>query len=115
MVLLPTLVEGFEAEVAAHATDPTQRELRVTNRSPETLGPGTFTLYAEGADGQRERVPRAILQVTEPVQPGAPLPVLSFTPPAQATGYVVVFEGQLGHEAAAVVGIVVGRGVLRPK
>lgn len=110
---MPTLAEGFEADTAAHAT--TQRELRLVNRSPEPLGPGTVTLYADDADGLRERVPDAVLQLTDPVEPGAPLPVLTFTPPTGATGYVVVFEGQLGYEEGAVVGIAVGRGESRPK
>lgn len=97
----------FEVTLSANPANPAQQELKATNRSMEPLGPGTLTLYAEDVNGLRQPVLGAALTLTEPVAPDTALPVLTFTPPAEAKRVVLVFEGTLGEEAGAVVGKVV--------
>lgn len=112
----------LDVDVVASAADPSQLELSVTNRSSETIGPGTLFLYAEDADGVRCPVPtfgsdsvpdadpncppgNGAQPVSTTVAPGDPVSALSLTfQKPQSARFVLVYEGQLGLEENAVIG-----------
>lgn len=91
----------LDFEVKLDATDPTQREIRITNTSTEAMD-GAFTIYAEDASGIRSPV------VTFPLNlpSGTGSEPLTFTPPPGVRAYALVFQGTLGAEEGAVAGTV---------
>ena len=76
------------------ATDPSQLELRVTNRSSEAIGPGTLSIYCDEANENRVKLDE--LTVSQEVQPDAEFPRIPFSFPAETLRCVVVYEGKLG-------------------
>ncbi|MEE9173080.1 MAG: choice-of-anchor tandem repeat NxxGxxAF-containing protein [candidate division NC10 bacterium] len=91
------------------ATDPSQTELRVTNRSDEAIGPGTLSVYCDDANGNRVKLDE--LTVSQEVQADAEFPRIPFSPPAATVRCVVVYEGELGEEADVVIGKVFQLGI----
>ncbi|MFQ5741172.1 MAG: choice-of-anchor tandem repeat NxxGxxAF-containing protein [Acidobacteriota bacterium] len=91
------------------ATDSSQVELRVTNRSSEAIGPGTLSVYCDDANGDRVKLDE--LTVSQEVQADAESPRIPFSFPAGTLRCVMVFEGKLGEEADAVIGKVFQLGV----
>ena len=91
------------------ATDPSQLELRVTNRSSEAIGPGTLSIYCDEANENRVKLDE--LTVSQEVQPDAEFPRIPFSFPAETLRCVVVYEGKLGEEADAVIGKVFQLGI----
>ncbi len=91
------------------ATDPSQLELRVTNRSSEAIGPGTLSIYCDEANENRVKLDE--LTVSQEVQPDAELSRIPFSPPTGTLRCVVVYEGKLGEEADAVIGKVFQLGI----
>ncbi|HXG15758.1 MAG TPA: hypothetical protein VNK50_05885, partial [Calidithermus sp.] len=115
-MLLPRAV-GYSAALLDHffrgrlelgfAPEPISDDLSlltVRNRSPEALGPGTLTLYAEAADGRRTAVPGTTLQVSGPVAPDQAITSVAVQRTLEGQRLVAVYEGRLGHEEGAVVG-----------
>jgi hypothetical protein len=78
--------------------------LTVFNRSPEPLGPGTLTLYADSADGRRAPVPGTTLALSAAVAPDRPITSLTVQRTLEGQRLTAVYQGQLGQEAEAVVG-----------
>ncbi|MEE9154063.1 MAG: hypothetical protein V3U42_08230, partial [candidate division NC10 bacterium] len=91
------------------ATDPSQLELRVTNRSSEAVGPGTLSIYCDEANENRVKLDE--LTVSQEVQADAEFPRIPFSFPAETLRCVVVYEGKLGEEADAVIGKVFQLGI----
>ncbi|MGH7377263.1 MAG: hypothetical protein ACREKK_07590, partial [Candidatus Methylomirabilales bacterium] len=80
--------------------------LQTQNVTDEPIGPGTLLLFYDDDSGERHLIQKQAVQdlgeVTE-------LPALRFDVPAgPLSQYVVVYRGQLGQEADAVVGRVLG-------
>ena len=91
------------------AIDAAQLELRVTNRSSETIGPGTLSVYCDEASGNRVKLDE--MTVSQEVQADAEFPRIPFSFPAGTLRCVMVFEGKLGEEADAVIGKVFQLGI----
>src|SRR5262245_12286484 len=86
--------------------DSTTLPLQVMNRSPVPLGPGTLTVYVDDpATGQRNAAAGGTLTLTATV-PGdsASAQRLNLGIAAATQPMTLVYQGQLGHEAGAVIG-----------
>jgi hypothetical protein len=92
--------------------DTFQATLRLTNRTPGETMTGTFTVYADAANGDRTAIPGASWTLS--LGPDAPSDPLTFTVPGTTSPgpWLVVFRGTLGPEAGAVAVGRAGREVL---
>lgn len=94
---------NFDFTIDVSSSDPAKRLLTISIPpilSAETME-GTFTLYADDEAGQRRPVPGVSITATLPRGASAQT---FFDPPAGTRAYVLVFQGALGNEPAAVAG-----------
>ena len=96
--------------------DPGVVQLTGTNASPEPLGDGTLTLYADDPAGSRSPAAPVLGDSTavRNIGPGEGLASARFQAPPDAERFVAVYQGTLGQEAptgdapGAVIGKVLG-------
>jgi len=74
--------------------------LKVRNASTETMEGGAFGLYYDDANGVRNLATSANVSMLPPNSEQT----ISFSPPAGATSYMLVYSGKLGDEVNAVAG-----------
>src|SRR6266849_3577908 len=116
----------LDVDVMPDAVDPTLVRIEGKNASPETLGGGTLSLYADVAVTDPAGVTRFVRQpatavgsdLTVTAAPDAPVRSAPFQVPTQAERFVAVYKGPLGEERpspdpavenpGAVIGKVVG-------
>lgn len=94
--------------IGANPSDLTASQVTVTNRSGETLGPGTIELYADTLAGDRTKVAESAVGQIAADQPLTTFPIAR---DVEAQPLTAVFKGTLGQEPEAVIGKVGGRAV----
>jgi len=96
----------LDVDVVPDAADPTLVRIEGKNASPETLGGGTLSLYADVAVTDPAGVTRFVRQpataigsdLTVTAAPDAPVRSALFKAPAQVDRFVAVYKGTLGEE-----------------
>jgi len=84
-------------------SDPHGAVLSALNRSSESIGPGTLSVYADDETGFRQPVGIPV-SVAAPVAPGGALPPIALPGAFEAEAGAVVYRGVMGREADAVIG-----------
>src|SRR5439155_16121860 len=96
----------LDVDVVPDAVDPTLVRIEGKNASPETLGGGTLSLYADVAVTDAAGVTRFARQpataigsdLTVTAAPDAAVRSVPFQAPAQAERFVAVYKGKVGEE-----------------
>jgi hypothetical protein len=105
-LLIPRSI-GYSSQVLSYFfrgkldVEMVQEGLKVKNISDETISGGTFKLYYDNADGERNLLTSTTANT---LAPGGDPQTITFDPPVGAASYVLVFQGQLGNEPGAVIG-----------
>jgi hypothetical protein len=79
--------------------------LKVKNASTDIMTGGTFELYYDNANGERNKVTITDGAAVSSLAPGGNPQTITFTPPPDgAASYMLVYSGTLGNETNAVAG-----------
>jgi hypothetical protein len=91
----------FQGKLTVEMSD---GSLKVKNASSETMTGGTFELYYDNANGERNKVTITDGAAVSSLAPGGEQTITFTPPPEGATTYILAYSGTLGNESNAIIG-----------